>query len=424
MRTLVWTLLILAGAVGLALFMRFNDGNVALLWPPYRIDLSINLAVLLLAAVFVVLHLVLVGLAKALELPRRVRDYRESRLRAGASAAFRDAVLALFEGRFGRAERLAQAATAEPSFAAPAALVAARAAHRLRAPERRDRWVERAAGEEGIGHAHLMTRAEFGADDRDDARVLESIETMQRSGARHIHALRLQARALEQSGQWAPLLETVRQLERRDALHPAAIRGLKARAYRGLFGARNLDADRARRLWAAATAAERSIDEVAEAAAEAFASLGLDEAARSILEPRLETALSGRLVQRYARLSRLPARDRLARLEAWRQRHGDDAALLLALGQLCAEESLWGKAEEYLREALRREPSPAAHLALADLLERTGRPTEATRLWQAGLRSAVSGGAAPRVPGPSQPSVVPAGAAGAPDPAVAPQQPG
>lgn len=404
MRTLVWTLLILAGAVGLALFMRFNDGNVALLWPPYRIDLSINLAVLLLAAAFVVLHLVLVGLARAFELPRRVRDYRESRLRAGASAAFRDAVLALFEGRFGRAERLAQAATAERSFAAPAALVAARAAHRLRAPERRDLWVERAAGADGIGQAHLMTRAEFGVDDRDDARVLESIETMQRSGARHIHALRLQARALEHSGQWASLLEAVRQLERRDALHPAAIRGLKTRAYRGLFAGRNLDADQARRLWAGATTAERSIDEIAEAAAEAFAELGLDEAARSILESRLEGALSGRLVQRFARLARVPVRERLARLEGWRQRHGDDAALLLALGQLCAEESLWGKAEEYLREALRRDPTPAAHLALAELLERTARPTEAARLWQAGLRAAVAAAPPPRAPDPVPPA--------------------
>jgi len=39
LKWLVWALVVFSAAVGLALILRFNDGNVAILWPPYRIDI-------------------------------------------------------------------------------------------------------------------------------------------------------------------------------------------------------------------------------------------------------------------------------------------------------------------------------------------------------------------------------------------------
>ena len=68
----------------------------------------------------------MIAIGKALDLPERVRDYRERRGRDAAVMALRDAILALFEGRFGRAERLAQQARADVQLAGPAALIAAR----------------------------------------------------------------------------------------------------------------------------------------------------------------------------------------------------------------------------------------------------------------------------------------------------------
>ena len=38
MGRLVWILLIVSVAVGLSLLLQFNHGNVAVLWPPYRVD--------------------------------------------------------------------------------------------------------------------------------------------------------------------------------------------------------------------------------------------------------------------------------------------------------------------------------------------------------------------------------------------------
>ncbi len=389
MRRVIWSLLVVSVAVGLAMLMRFNDGNVALLWPPYRVDVSVNLAILLLVIGFVLLHLMLLALSNALNLPSRVRQYRERRRRESAMASLRDGLLALFEGRFGRAERLAQGALGDHSLAGVASLVAARAAHRMREGERRDRWLEAARAEANSTHATLMTSAEFAVEDHRPGDAIAAIEALHAGGLRHIHALRIALRAHEQSQDWAALLQVLRQLEKRDALHPAAIRGLKIRAYRALFASRSDDLFPVQQLYASLTPADRQVDEIAEAAARAFAVVGRPEQAARIVEQVIDQHMAQPLLSLYATLDAVPARERLRQAEAWRVRYGDSAPLLMTLGQLCMAEELWGKAEEFLLLAERAGPGGPVQLLLAQLLERLGRTGEA----HARYRLAALGGA-------------------------------
>ena len=51
MRAALWLLALFGVAVAAALFAGNNQGTVTLYWPPYRIDLSLNLVVLLLVSV-------------------------------------------------------------------------------------------------------------------------------------------------------------------------------------------------------------------------------------------------------------------------------------------------------------------------------------------------------------------------------------
>ncbi len=378
MRWMVWVVLVLSAAVGLALLMRFNHGNVALLWPPYRIDVSVNLAVLLLLVSFGLVHLLLIGLAKALDLPARVREYRSRRQRDVAITSLRDSLLAFFEGRFGRAERLAQMARDDAELSGAAALIGARAAHRMREYDRRDRWLASAQGAAHSDQAQLMTSAELAVDDQRAADALAAIDRLHAGGARHIHSLRTALRAYEQSGDWNNVLHVVRQLEKRDALHPAAARGLRLRATRALFSRRIGDVAELRSLLGGLTAAERQTPELCEVAARAFTQSGDEEQACKLIEEGMrDGVVSARLLRLYETLHRIPARDRLARAERWRTRHGDHPDLLLTLARLCIEESLWGKAEEFLLGALRQRDSADAHLVLAQLYESLGRNGEA-----------------------------------------------
>lgn len=388
MRWLVWILLIVSAAVGLALLMRFNHGNVAILWPPYRIDFSVNLAVLVIVGSFLLLHLLLLGLAKALALPARVRGYRQRRQHEGARSALRDGVLALFEGRFGRAERLAQAAREDDLLAGPAALVAARAAHRMREFDRRDRWLDLAEVDPGSAHAGLMTAAELALEEQDAPRAIAAIERLHAKGLRHIHSLRVALRAFELSEDWSRVLQVLRQLEKRDALPEAAVRGLRVRACRALFARHAGDAAAVHELWSSLRAAERALPETVEAAASAYASSGDQESARRLVEAAMAVEYAPMLLPLYAGLDRIPARERIQQAEAWRLAHGDDADLDLALGRMCMAESLWGKAEEYLDRSLLARDSVAARVALAELCEALDRTAVAAAHYRSAARLA------------------------------------
>ena len=65
MRGLFWILALFALAVGISLAMHVNDGYVLLEMPPYRAEISLNLAILLVLLAFAVLYAFLRAAAAA-----------------------------------------------------------------------------------------------------------------------------------------------------------------------------------------------------------------------------------------------------------------------------------------------------------------------------------------------------------------------
>ena len=149
-RNAIWLLVAFAGAVVLALFFQGNHGNVTLTWPPYQIELSSNMLLVLLIIGFLILHLALLLVLRTLGLPQRIRRKREQRRLQRNNRSLQEAVLAHFEGRFERAERLSAAVLAHTpegnrkDQGAAAALLAALSAHRLGNYARRDDWTRQA----------------------------------------------------------------------------------------------------------------------------------------------------------------------------------------------------------------------------------------------------------------------------------------
>jgi len=145
MRGLLWVLALFALAVGISLAMHVNDGYVLLVLPPYRAEISLNLAILLILLGFAALYGVLRAAALTLSLPRRVREFRARRERDKAAAAFGEGVRLFFEGRYDQAMKKAAEAHESGDPRALAALLAAHAAQRLGNREQLKEWLERAA---------------------------------------------------------------------------------------------------------------------------------------------------------------------------------------------------------------------------------------------------------------------------------------
>lgn len=134
MRTWFWTLVVFVLAVGLALVLREHSGNVLIIAQPWRIELSLTLAVLLVLACFVVFYVALRVLAWFVSGPERFRSWRGLRAQKRDHELLENGWISVLEGRYTQAEKglsrlLGQ--TRSDSRKVLAALALAKAAHRL-----------------------------------------------------------------------------------------------------------------------------------------------------------------------------------------------------------------------------------------------------------------------------------------------------
>jgi HemY protein len=101
--------------------------------------------------------------------------------------------------------------------------------------------------------------------------------------------------------------------------------------------------------------------------------------AQAIVESALEKSWDAGLVALYADCAGTTALPLIERGEKWLREHARDPALLLTLGKLCMKQGLWGKAQSYIEASLALEPTHEGHMTLASLMERIGKPQEASR---------------------------------------------
>ncbi|WP_017773198.1 heme biosynthesis protein HemY [Paraburkholderia kururiensis] len=374
-RGLVWLALLFAIAVVLAIVGRFDTGQVLFVYPPYRVDVSLNLFVVGVVVFFILIYTLLRFVRSVLHMPQRVAAYRARSRAAKAAAALREAIGNLYAGRFTRAEKAARDSLTDSANKGAAGLIAANAAHRMHEYARRDEWLAQ------IDHAdwqdaRLMATADMRADGRDPDGALAALTEMQSQGGRRIHAQQIALRAQQQLKNWGEVLKLVKTLEKREALHPAVAVRLRQLAAENLLRERRHNADALLELWQSLSPVERHSPRLADLAAELLIALNRQQDARRIVEEALAQNWDARLLRRYPDTAGDDALPLIQKAEAWRKERPDDADLQFALGRLCLQQQLWGKAQSFLEAALKladNEPLKIrSHRALARLHEQLG----------------------------------------------------
>ncbi|TMH07725.1 MAG: heme biosynthesis protein HemY, partial [Betaproteobacteria bacterium] len=110
MRILFWFLLLAVAAVVAALMVKLNAGYALLVSPPYRVELSLNLLLVLVVGGFFLIYLTLRLITRAVQLPATVREWRRRQKIERARTKQDAAVVALLEGRYGKARQHAEEA--------------------------------------------------------------------------------------------------------------------------------------------------------------------------------------------------------------------------------------------------------------------------------------------------------------------------
>ncbi len=386
MRAVFWLMALFGVAAASALFAAGNPGTVTLFWPPYRIDVSLNLVLLVLAGAFVLLHVALRGFAAFASIPAQARRWRIQHRERLVHAAMVDALVHLVAGRFVRSRKAAEHALAlqvgpDPEedsvrrnlrLQAMLHLLAAESAHALQDRAVRDSHFHQASQalsdpavtdtQDGF---HLRA-ARWALDDHDADAAMQWLDRLPQGAARRTVALRLRFRVARLQGKTALALETVRLLVKHKAMAKGSGESIsRALAMELLFAAK--DPSQLLQAWGQLDANERGMTDVALAAARHWLALGADAAqSRAWLLPvwermvRQANALTHgqrrQLVRTiesgFSQQDGTPDTAWLSRIESAQMAAPRDALLQYLAGVMCARLGLWGKAQHLFRQSV------------------------------------------------------------------------
>ena len=382
MRAALWLVGLFGAAVAVALFVGNHQGTVTVFWPPWRVDLSLNLVVVGLLGGFVLLHAALRATSALLALPRQARRWRQQQKERAMHEALLQALSYLLAGRFLRARKASLSALTQAQSLADsgvqiphnqqlrafAHLVAADCSHALQdSNERETHWqqalAELPAGSspqaQGLREGLVIRAARWSLDERDSQGALQHLHTLPHGAARRTAALRIKLKASRLVGHTQTAMETARLLGKHRAFSAAAAQTLVRGLALELISQAN-DAPALQQVWQSLDATERAMPELALHAAQRLLKLdGESAVARQWLLPvwermehhKLPDAQALRLVQTLE--MGLDAVDNawLARIEAAQQAQPRNARLSYLAAAVCLQRQLWGKAQQLFSQA-------------------------------------------------------------------------
>jgi len=389
MRAALWLLALFGVAVAVALFAGNNQAVVTIFWPPHRVDISFNLMVMLLAALFFVLYLALRAVSAVFSLPAEARRWRAQQKERAMYGALMDSLSHLLAGRYIRSTKSAQNALAQEKSLRPLAdhyshvtghsssrggqlralahLLVAEAAQSLQNKSLRDQHLHQALKSSAPRHAQEVLEgvqfraARWALDDRDAGAALDWLAQLPQGASRRTLALRMKLRASRQARQTSQALETARLLAKHRAFSQAAaqsiVRGLALELLNDAH-----DPAQLQQAWFSLDESERAMPElVVHAASRLMALHGDPEMARTwllqvwdaMMQPRSEIGDNLRIKLITVLEAGLDSLDAtwLARIETAQLSRPRDANLQYLAGMACLSRQLWGKARQLLTQA-------------------------------------------------------------------------
>ena len=372
MRNIVWLVLLFAAAVVAALALGDNDGLVSLYWSGWRVELSLNLFLLLVLALGFAVVTAVQGVNALIGLPARARQWRDLRRERAAQAALNEALAELFAGRYSRSYKAAQRAldmrgegpgtAAENQLRQLAQLLAASSLHSLQDRGRRDQMLQRvlkpgrsvSAGPMDDGARLLAT--EWALDDRDATRAQALLAELPPGVARRTLALRLKLQAQRLARHPLDALGTARLLSKHQAFSAVAAQGLlRSLAFEAMDATH--DIEQLRQVWQQFDPSDQRDPYVVARAARRAAALGQADQGRQWLRPvwdqmpKLEAEARAEAAHALVDAVDGVGDDWLKRVETAQTAHATDTAVQAAAGAVYASRHLWGKARRPLEMA-------------------------------------------------------------------------
>ncbi|MBP5073470.1 heme biosynthesis protein HemY [Pseudomonas chlororaphis] len=392
-RLYVILFLVIAASGLLGLAIAEHSGYILIAYDSFRYESSLWATLALVAVIWLVIW----GIKTLIELVMTssgvVNPWSRRNRSRRVQIAIEQGQMDLAEGRWASAQKhLHRAAEAERQ---PLLyyLGAARAANELGNYEQCDSLLERALERQPQAElAVALSHAQLQTDRGDTEGALSTLQAMHERHPHSVQVLRQLQRLQQQRGDWSAVIRLLPELRKDKVLPVNELAELERRAWgenltlaahreeEGTVGLQSLN-----RAWQQLTAAQRQEPQLVLAYAEQLRQLGAGAEAEEVLRVALKRKYDSHLARLYGLLRGSDPARQLQFAEQWLKDHPNDPSLLLTLGRLCLQTSLWGKARDYLESSLRIQRNPEACAELARLLAQLGDTERSNQLFQEGL---------------------------------------
>ena len=358
-------LLLLLGAGAMAPVFKSDPGHVLINFGSWTIETSVLVLATSLLILWFSVHIIVWIWRMPVETARKMRERR-------AFKQLEKGLLALTEGDWRAAEKALEKSASVQGRTTAQYLAAAQAADSQDAHERREHYLEQAdSGGSKKRFLVELTRARMLLANGNRATALPILQSLYKGHRKHPQVLELLSRCYQELGEWDELQSMLPALRKAGVMDDDQLQALAEEiAVKKLRSAK--DADTLQKIWKKLPRGMRHNLSVVDAFAVGAASLAQVDMAEPVIYASLKSEWNPALVLRYGDPAAENKSKRLKQCEKWLKQHPDDAALHLALGRLCAAESLWGKAREHMIKSLELEPSSLGYDAFGQLLERQG----------------------------------------------------
>ena len=252
MKAAIWLLTLFSTAVALSIGADHPLGIVSIFISGYKIDVSINFAVLVLITSFLVLYFAIRAVSSLLALPRIAKRWRLQQRERSMHESLLSALEQLMTGRFLRSlrsaaqtvehanslEQLTQVTESAPKYLnqlrALAHLIGAESAHALRDISARERHLQAILKDTSLDaestyetrEATLLSAARWSLAEADPITALSWIRELKGGVSRRTLTLRLKLKADRLAKHHLAALETARLLNKHGAFSENAAKGL------------------------------------------------------------------------------------------------------------------------------------------------------------------------------------------------------
>ncbi len=386
MRLLIY-IVILCLTIWAGVFLQKNPGNLELTYKDWIIDMPLWLPIL---GGITLLFLVTLLFSLFSVIGRTYRRFREwlsgSSMRTMLQNT-NEAKILLLEGDWVHAENKILKAVKKSDSPLHCYLLAAQAAQELGAIDRRDEYLNKALRVAPSAKvAILLKQADLQFVQGQYEHCLVTIQQLQKLAPHNRRLLKLATDVYSATGAWNELAKLLPQLNKYNVFAADVYTMLEVKTYIYLLRnvAKKKDKDNLMQYWDSLPRHVRHHIEIIECYAQLLLNLQEFNEVEHLLRSQLKKTWDSKLVRIYG-LTLADVNKQISTAENWLKTHNDDTALLLALARLCMANKLWGKARNYLDEALAIEANPDIYAELGRLLGFLGEQQKSLECYKTGL---------------------------------------